>query len=209
MNQKIKFQGKIIGVQPRIRLLRSFDETSHSYLGFSISLNGKIGDERRNFLIGIGKGAQAKHLFKCGDSLSGECLTVENTSLETVEFYKVSKLKIMEKEYKKDTTTPPWIDTAPELQVYRERGHRRLSGKTYSSKCVSCIWGCNMAVEITIDHWNPGKKKYRNETFCYGPKSCSFYVAGPNRQVPGRKGMKYIEENLIDEQATSHRGPHE
>lgn len=58
-----------------------------------------------------------------------------------------------------------------------------------------------------IDHWNPSKKRYRFETFCYGPKRCAFYKAGPKRKVPGRKGMSCKEEDWVDEDATSHRGP--
>jgi len=66
--------------------------------------------------------------------------------------------------------------------------------------------GCKMPVEMIIDQWNPSKKKYRFETFCYGPKSCSFYKAGPTRKVPGRKGMSWEEEDWVDEDAVSHRG---
>jgi hypothetical protein len=47
----------------------------------------------------------------------------------------------------------------------------------------------------------------RFETFCYGPKSCQLYRAGATRKVPGRKGMSYTEEDWVDEDATSHRGP--
>jgi len=67
--------------------------------------------------------------------------------------------------------------------------------------------GLPHAGEMIIDHWNPFMKRYRFETFCYGPKSCSFYRAGPKRKVPGRKGMSYTEEDWVDEDATSHRGP--
>ena len=56
-----------------------------------------------------------------------------------------------------------------------------------------------------IDQWNPGRKKYLTETFCYGPKSCRFYKVGPTRKVPGRKGMSWTEEDWVDEDATSHR----
>lgn len=38
---KLTFNGTIISIQPRIRLIRSFDETSHSYLGFAIKFEGK------------------------------------------------------------------------------------------------------------------------------------------------------------------------
>lgn len=35
---KHTFTGKIISIQPRIRLLRSFDEASHTYLGSDSAL---------------------------------------------------------------------------------------------------------------------------------------------------------------------------
>jgi hypothetical protein len=95
----------------------------------------------------------------------------------------------------------------PELETYRSRGHRRLDTRTYDAKCTTCIWGCRMPVEMIIDHWNPSKKWYRFETFCYGPKSCAIHKAGPTRKVPGRKGMSYTEEDWVDEDATAHRGP--
>ena len=50
-----------------------------------------------------------------------------------------------------------------------------------------------MPVTMIIDQWDPSKKRYRYETFCYGPKSCSFYKPGPIRKVPGRKGMTWDE----------------
>jgi hypothetical protein len=63
-----------------------------------------------------------------------------------------------------------------------------------------------MSVEMIIDQWNPSVVKHRFETFCYGPKSCSFYRAGVTRKVPGRRGMSYEEEDWVDEEETAHRG---
>ena len=97
------------------------------------------------------------------------------------------------------------MDIPPDLETYRERGHRRLDARTYNTKCQSCIWGCNMPVEIIIDQWNPSQKRYRFESFCYGPKSCSLYRSGRIRSVPGRKGMVWEEEDWVDEQDTAHR----
>ncbi len=67
-----------------------------------------------------------------------------------------------------------------------------------------------MPGEIIIDNWNPmGKKKYRFETFCYGPLNCKLYKAGPNWKVEGRNGMVYVEEDWVDEMAVEHRGEDE
>lgn len=64
-----------------------------------------------------------------------------------------------------------------------------------------------MPVEMIIDQWNPRVREHRVETFCYGPKSCPLYRAGPTRKVPGRKGMSWEEKDWVDEEATEHRGP--
>ena len=203
---KLNWEGIIIGVQPRIRLTRSFDERYHTYLGYSLRVQGQIGDEPGGFLIGIGKAAQTKHQFRVGDKISGRSASVANPKLEPVAYYKTAGLKIAQRSTNNEQNPPPWHNVPPELEVYRERGHRRLNTRTYKTKCHSCTWGCQMAVEIIIDHWNPRQKRYRTETFCYGPKSCAFYKAGPTRKVPGRKGMVWEEEDWVDEDATSHRG---
>ena len=178
-------------------------------MGYAIRITGTIDNQHTTFSIGIGKAAQAKFNFKVNDVISGACLPVPNPDMEPVAYYKVSKLaKISAGE--PASTSAPWELVPPELEVYRERGHRRLSARTYESKCSSCMWGCKMPVEIIVDNWNPrGRKKYRSETFCYGPLSCQLYKAGPNRKVEGRNGMVYIEEDWVDEMMTEHRDPDE
>ena len=203
---KIPWNGVLISVQPRIRLSRSFDQRSHTYLGYTLRVRGSIGSEVREFLVGVGEAAHAKHHFRASDSVSGEALPVADARLETVEFYKISNLKVTAREVEEETQSPPWLGVPPLLPVYRERGHRRLAARTYQEKCTSCIWGCKMAVEMIIDQWNPSLRRYRTETFCYGPRSCPLYQSGSAREVPGRHGMTYTEEDWVDEEATSHRG---
>lgn len=203
---KLSWQGKLVGIQARIRLLRSFDQRNHAYLGYALRIRGSINDEEREFLVGIGKGAQAKHQFRVGDVVSGESTPVADSVTEAVEFYKTSGLRPLERAEKQESEPPPWHGVPPELETYRARGHRRLDARIYEGKCLNCLWGCKMAVEMIIDQWNPSNKKYRYETFCYGPKSCALYRAGPTRKVPGRKGMVWEEEDWVDEDATGHRG---
>ena len=57
---RIPWQGRVISVQPRIRLLRSFNERSHSYLGYVLQIDGVIG----------GKAVYAKHGFRNGVQVS-------------------------------------------------------------------------------------------------------------------------------------------
>ncbi len=205
---KLSFQGTIRSIQPRIRLNRSFDEVAHNYLGYAILLIGRIDGEERAFQIGIGKSAQEKFQLKVEDVIGGACLPVADPKMEPVEFYKVSKLKKHYESHLDESGEPPYLRVPPDLETYRARGHRRLSARSYETRCRPCVWGCRMPVEITVDQWNPkGSKKFRYETFCYGPLNCSFYKAGPLRKVPGRKGMVFVEEDWLDEMRVSHRHP--
>jgi len=131
-----------------------------------------------------------------------------HTAREIADLYRVSKLKLIA-HGEPGTATSLWHGVPPPLAVYRERGHRRLATTAYESQCSSCIWGCAMAVEMIIDQWKPDRRRYRTETFCYGPLSCSKYRPGPTRKVPGRSGMTYEEQDWVDQDATSHRGPDE
>ena len=124
---------------------------------------------------------------------------------DPVEYFKVSKLELVERAADHPPEPPPWRGIAPDLTMYRARGHRRLAAATYDNVCWACIWGCRMAVEMIIDQWKPDVRRYREETFCYGPKSCPVYRAGPTRKVPGRRGMVWEEEDWVDEQETEHR----
>jgi len=157
------------------------------------------------FLVAIGRAAQEKHRFRIGDRIQGASELVADARLESASYYKTSGLRLTQREAEPVDDSPPYTGVAPPLEVYRERGHRRLQPAVYAKSCMPCIWGCRMPVEIIIDHWNPDRRKYRFETFCYGPKSCRSYRAGPTRKVPGRKGMTWEEEDWVDEEATSHR----
>lgn len=204
---KIDWQGDVTSVQPRFRLVRSFDERHHTYLGYTIRIRGDINGEDSEAWFGVGPAAHEKHRFEVGHVVRGQAQPVSDPKLEPVDFYKVSRVFVGAATISPEPS-PPWHGVAPTIDVYRERGHRRLAAKTYgSAACSSCIWGARMPVEIVVDHWNPDQKRYRFETFCYGPKSCRLYRPGPTRKVPGRRGMSYEEEDWVDAEATAHRQP--
>ena len=145
---KYIFTGKIISIQPRIRLTRSFDEASHTYLGYAITLDGEINEQKTTFSIGIGKAAHTKHQFKVNDVISGECVPVPDPDTEPTEYYKVSKLKLITRSTTITNTSPPWEWVPPELEVYRERGHRRLAARIYEVFCSSCMWGLGCLLRL-------------------------------------------------------------
>jgi hypothetical protein len=205
--EKVAWAGVLVGVQPRIRLTRSFDQRHHSYLGYSLSVQGTVEGGEREFSLGIGKAVQAKHSLRAGDRVSGLAVAVADPRREAVDLYRLSALRVEQRGAESKEPAPPWQGEPPALEVYRARGHRRLDPRTYRARCQACIWGCRMPVELILDQWRPEVKRYRFETFCYGPKSCARYRAGPTRKVPGRRGMQWEEEDWVDEEATAHRGP--
>ncbi|MDH3892438.1 MAG: hypothetical protein OEV49_15300 [candidate division Zixibacteria bacterium] len=205
-SDKVTWSGRLVAVQPRIRLNRSFDERSHNYLGYNLRLDGTCGDVTSEFLIAVGKVAHEKHQFCAGMEVSGLSVPVNDPRLENAAYYKTSRITLTETaNVEVSLKSPPFLKVPPDLWTYRERGHRRLAARTYELKCTTCIWGCRMPVELVIDNWKPWIKRYRSETFCYGPKSCPLYRAGAIRKVPGRGGVSFQEEDWIDEEVTRHR----
>ena len=54
------------------------------------------------------------------------------------------------------------------------------------------VGGCQMAVEMIIDRWNPSKRRYRTEAFCYGPSFLGLSLPlRAGAQIPGRAGMTH------------------
>lgn len=197
--EKTSFQGTIISVKARIRLLRSFDQIpTHQYQGYTLILDGEVdGEPRPQFKIAIGPKAHEEHQFRIGDKISGMAIPVSDPETEWAEFYKVSALKLLERPQPGDLPPNPDGGVAPSLEKYREHGHFRLQKQTCETACLRCPFGLIMATQITLDHWNPSKVKWRFETHCYGPRDCPRYKSGPPYRVPGRKsGMVYIDDDV-------------
>jgi hypothetical protein len=107
---KIPWRGTVVAVQPRIRLTRSFDERSHTYQGYVLRVDGKIGDETQDFLIAVGEGAHRKHHFRIGDQLSGEGHPVADPGLETSELYKAGTARKVPGRHGMSYTEEDWVD---------------------------------------------------------------------------------------------------
>ena len=126
---KLPWTGHIISIQPRIRLTRSFDERYHSYLGYSLLIDGTINNEVCEFSIGVGKAAQQKHQFQIGDEVSGESFPVADKQKEPVEFYKTSRLKVISRSFI-ETEPPPWHG----VPVGARPPHRAVSARLRSRR---------------------------------------------------------------------------
>lgn len=73
LGDKIRLGGEILAVKARIRLIRSFDQVSHQYQGYTLVIRD---DERGVVRLAIGPAAHAKHRFRIGDRLRAEAVPV-------------------------------------------------------------------------------------------------------------------------------------
>ena len=138
-------------VQPRIRLTRSFDERSHTYLGYVLRVNGLMDGQAEEFLVAIGRAAQEKHRFRIGDRIQGASESVADARLESASYYKTSGLKLTQRQAEPADDSPPYSGVAPALESTEAR-HRRLQPAVYGSPVchVSGAVGCRWRSSLTI-----------------------------------------------------------
>lgn len=141
---KLSWSGRIISVQPRIRLTRSFDQRSHTYLGYSLVTEGVIDGQPDQFSIGIGKAAHQRHQFQVGDEVRGESLPVADVRLEPVAYYQTSKLKVLSRFAGTADPSPPWHGVPIELMTTGpvDTGVCQSGPTTGSVRVVSGAVGC-------------------------------------------------------------------
>jgi hypothetical protein len=201
------WQGTLQGIQPHVRLFRVYDvPTWDEYIGFVLLMSGWFAGEAEDYRIGVRRLTLTKHDLRVGDELAARSAPPDPTEHDIVDGLGARQLKVLKRGPRRPSSPPPWRGVPPALKVYIERGFRRLSATTYRSKCTSCIWGCEMAVETRACSWGVQQPQFRREAFCYGPKSCSLYQAGPERRIEGIDGRVYIEGDAEDEERTSDRG---
>lgn len=200
---KVDFNGTITAVKARIRLLRSFDQIQHSYLGYVLVLDGTLdGMPVEPLRLAVGPKSHEKHQFRIGDQITGKAVAVPDPETEWANWYKVSELRVLSRGSSDQDVPPnPEGGVAPPLPEYRERGHRRLEKSTYEAHCQRCPFGLVMATQVIIDQWNPSRQKWRYETHCYGPRDCPRYRAGKPYRVQGRKSdMVWVDDDVEREE---------
>jgi len=205
MTGLVFFPGVILAVQPRVLLHRSFDERPEEYPGYALRASGRFEDRPRVFLVAISESDQERVRLQAGDHIEGEAQWVYDRRTEISDLAGVTDLQATARVSGRPRKGPPKLGIPVTLREYRDRGFRRLDEQTFGTKCDTCVWACEMAVEMIIDHWNRSNVDWRTESFCFGPLNCRRYRAGPTRTVPGRKGMVYEEEDWVDQDATGHR----
>jgi hypothetical protein len=84
-NYKIAWSGAVTAAQPRIRLTHSFDERSHTYLGYLLRIEGTVKGVVAEFRVGSRSGTQAKQQIRIGDHVEGLGHRVADPRLEAAD----------------------------------------------------------------------------------------------------------------------------
>ena len=203
---KVNWQGEIVAIQPRTRVWRYLiDNRTHYHIGYNLFIVGDSSDGKKQFSVAISEKQQFKGLFRIGDVLEGTAWTKQYEEREYADYYRAGALKFLNRACENfEMISPPWMMMPPTMQTYEERGARLLSKSLWKTKCFKCIWANMANVEIQWD-FDKNVKKYRFETFCYGPKSCEFYKMGRPRTVPYKNRGSAMDDGCLDEHCTEGR----
>ena len=207
---KIKWQGKILSIQPRTNVWRYIlDNRTHYHIGYNLFLEGSAEGNSGNssqFVVAISEKQQQNYDFHVGDEITGSAWTKKYPECEYADYYRASAFKKISTTVDENVNkkAPPWIISPPDMKTYEWRGARMLSISSWKGKCFQCIWA-NMA-NVTIEYDWGRIQKYRFESFCYGPKSCKLYKKGRSRGVPYKGKGTFYDEGWLDDICTENRG---
>lgn len=203
--EKIEWQGTIVSVQPRTTVWRyRMDNRTHYHRGYNLFMDGEANGMKASFSVAISEIQQKKLVFRIGDEAKGTAWTKMYDVSDYADYYRAGGLKITKKAEHPETAPPPYRIEPPDLATYAQRGARMLSTASYKGKCFRCAWATMSAVEIEYN-WGVSKK-YRFESFCYGPKSCKLYKMGKPRAVPYKGDGSTYDEGWMDDLCTENRG---
>lgn len=203
--EKIEWRGKIVSVQPRTTVWRyKLDNRTHYHRGYNLFFDGEVNWVKTRFSVAISEKQQKKLAFRIGDEAKGTAWTKMHDVSDYANYYRAGGLKITKKAEQVETAPPPYLIDPPDMATYERRGARMLSASCYKGKCFQCVWATMSAVEIEYN-WGVSKK-YRFESFCYGPKSCGLYKMGKSRAVPYKGEGSAYDEGWMDDLCTENRG---
>jgi hypothetical protein len=203
---KVNWQGEIVSIQPRARVWRYLtDNRTHYLLGYNLFVEGSSSDGKKQFAVSISEKQQLKGSFRIGDVVEGTAWIKKYEEREFADYYRAGSLKVLDRSAADiQEAPPPWIMEPPAMETYEERGARMLSKSLWKTKCFKCVWANMSNIEIQWD-FDKNIKKYRFETFCYGPKSCKFYKMGRPRSVSYKNRDSAFDDGYLDELCTEGR----
>lgn len=194
LDSKVVWSGVITAVQPRIRLTRSLDEWSHSYLGYLLRITGTLDGADSEFRVGVGPEAHAKQQFGIGDAIEGVGVRVVDPRLEIADIYRATKLSVLRRGGELNCS-PPWHGLARRRCQSIGNGHtdawqqRRMSR---NAKAVSGAVPCQSRSSLTTGIRNGdviGPKPFAMDR-------CRVLYIGRGQRARFRAGMEWSTKSL-------------
>lgn len=181
------------------------DNRTHHHLGFNLLVKGEADGRAGRFIVAVSDTQHAKLQFRIGDVFRGTAWTCIKAKHDIADYYRAGGFKALSRaDELTDSSGPPFRGLLPAIAVFERRGPRMLDGKLWRKQCFACMWANKSSVEI---EYKFGKvKRYRKETFCYGPRSCPLYDPGPPREVPYFDTFPVIDDGWMDDLCTEGRG---
>ncbi|MBU0753892.1 MAG: hypothetical protein KJ645_02045 [Planctomycetes bacterium] len=206
VSTRICWQGWIESIQCRAWVWRyKMDNRTHHHLGFNLWINGKVDDRDARFIVAVSDKQHARHQFRIRDMVKGTAWPCMKAKHDIADYYRSGGFKVLSRgNMIPDHVGPPFTGLLPPIETFSVRGARMLDAKLWRIKCFRCMWANKSAVEI---EYKFGKvKRYRKETFCYGPKSCPIYDMGPPRKVHYFEEGYLMDTGWMDDLCTERRG---
>jgi hypothetical protein len=205
-SDRIRWQGRIESVQCRAWVWRyKTDNRTHHHLGFNLWVRGEANGREGRFIVAVSDIQHGAMQFRIGDLFKGTAWPCIKAKHDIADYYRAGGFKVLSRadtQYQPDG--PPFTGLLPPIETFRVRGARMLDAKRWRNQCFSCMWANKSAVEI---EYRFGKvKRYRKETFCYGPRSCPFYDMGSPRQVQYFDTFPSVDDGWMDDLCTELRG---
>jgi hypothetical protein len=205
-SSRIRWQGQIESVQCRAWVWRyKTDNRTHHHLGFNLFVKGEADGREGRFIVAVSDTQHTKLQFRIGDVFKGTAWPCIKAKHDIADYHRAGGFKALSRaDEQTDPAGPPFTGLLPPIEVFQRRGPRMLDAKLWRKPCFACMWANKSAVEI---EYKFGKvKRYRKETFCYGPRSCPLYDMGPPRQVQYFDTFPSIDDGWMDDLCTEQRG---
>jgi hypothetical protein len=203
---RIRWQGQIESVQCRAWVWRyQMHNRTHHHLGFNLWVIGEADGREGRFIVAVSDTQHTKMRFRIGDVVKGTAWTCIKAKHDIADYYRAGGFRVLSRaNTKNESMGPPFTSLLPSIETFGIRGARMLDAKLWRKQCFQCMWANKSAVEI---EYKFGKvRRYRKETFCYGPKSCSIYDMGPPRPVQYFEIGPFMDEGWMDDLCTELRG---
>ena len=203
---RIEWEGQIESVQCRAWVWRyKTDNRTHHNLGFNLFVKGEADGRKGRFIVAVSDTQHAKQQFRIGDVFKGTAWPCSKARHDIADYHRAGGFKALSRaDEQDDPSGPPFTDLLPRIEVFERRGARMLDAKLWRKPCFACMWANKSAVEI--EYKFDKVKRYRKETFCYGPRSCPFYDMGPPREVQYFDSFPSIDDGWLDDLCTEQRG---